>query len=326
MMRLSRWSWLGERSRPHYGQLTLTLLLICALFLFSYFHVHWAHRHGATQRLRPATVLSFLPDSILLSRAVFDACGVLFVIGAIFWGAQLLIPWSGWLTALSFTAVLALYMENAIQCTHVAHVTSMLLLLYALWYQLYARDIRGALREMRFWSTELYPRWVHSLSVFYLGLFYGLSGVNKLLASGPGWANGTALQLWTYLWGERGSPFTQVILWDRTLAQGMQWLTLIGETGGLVAIFSRRLRPLIGLLLISFHVAAISVFKWGFHANLFMLALVFLPFDYWVPRWVAWLEGRSGPPHVIQYPPTWWGTLRRGVRARLDVLSRARLA
>jgi len=325
-MRLSRWSWLGERTRPHYGQLTLTILLICALLLFSYFHTHWAQRHGASQRLRPATVLSFLPDSILLSRPVFNTCGVLFVIGAVLWGTQLLIPWSGWLTALSFTAVLALYMENAIQCTHVAHVTCMLLVLYALWYQVYAPDIRSALGEIRFWNTELYPRWVHALSVFYLGLFYGLSGLNKLLGGGLSWANGTSLQLWTYLWGDRESLFTQAILWDRTLAQGMQWLTLIGETGGLVAIFSTRLRPLIGLLLMSFHVAAISVFKWGFHANMLMLALVFLPFYHWVPHGVAWLEARWGPPFMIHYPPTWWGQWRRGLRARLDVLSRARLS
>ena len=101
--------------------------------------------------------------------------------------------------------VVALYVENVTQVTHVAHVTNMLLLLHALWYQCYHREIRAALLQRRFWTTRLYPQWVHALGVFYLGLFYGLSGLMKLLTSGPSWANGVSLQLWTNLWGDPDS-------------------------------------------------------------------------------------------------------------------------
>ena len=96
------------------------------------------------------------------------------------------LPWSGWLTALSFNAVVALYLENSSQETHVAHVAGGFLLIYALWYHFYRREIREADREGRFWRTALYPRWVYSLSVFYLGLFYGMSGFNKIAVSGVG--------------------------------------------------------------------------------------------------------------------------------------------
>ena len=86
-----------------------------------------------------------------------------------------------------------------------------------------------------------------------------------------------SLQLWAELFGDKSSVFTQMILSSRTAAAAMQWAALIGECGGLVAIVSARLRPLVGLLLIGFHVAQICVFGWGFHTNMVMLALVFLP-------------------------------------------------
>jgi hypothetical protein len=323
MMRLRDWDWLGERSRPHFGQLTLWLLLLCAQPLAIYFVTHWG-LHVRGPRTGPATILSFLPDSVLLSPLPIQVCASLFVLGSFLWLAQLAIPWSGWLTSLAFTAVVALYVENATQVTHVAHVTNVLLLLHALWYHFYRREIRAALAAGCFWSTPLYPRWVHALAVFYLGLFYGLSGLMKLLTSGPGWANGVSLQLWTNLWGEPGSLWTGLIREHRWVAVAMQSATLLGESSGLLAIFLPRLRPFIGLMLIGFHVGAICVFKWGFHANMVMLALFFLPCDRWVAALVARLERKAPEPRVIRYPAGWWGQLRKAVRARLDVLERCR--
>jgi len=218
---------------------------------------------------------------------------VYFALGTVFWAARFLVPISGWLTALSFNAVVALYLENSSQETHVAHVAGAFLLIYALWYHFYAKEIRDADREHRFWQTALYPRWVYSLSVFYLGLFYGLSGFNKIAESGLFWANGLSLQLWVELFGDHDSIFTRLILSSRTIATAMQWTALLGECGGLVAIFSARLRPLVGLALISFHVGQICIFGWGFHTNMLMLALVFLPVYQWTPRVVAWWEVRK---------------------------------
>src|SRR5262249_40477522 len=70
----------------------------------------------------------------------------------------------------------------------------------------------------------------------------------------------------------------------------MQAATLVGETGSFAAIVFPRLRPWVGLLLISFHLVTINVFGWGFHANVLILGLVFLPCYRWVPR--GWCAGR----------------------------------
>ena len=235
-------------------------------------------------------MLSFLPAAVLTNLVVLHVAGVLFVAGSLLWAGRLLVPWSGWITSLSFTAVVALYMENMTQVTHVAHVTNMLLLLHALWYQSWSREIRTASRQGRFWTTRLYPRWVHALAVFYLGLFYGLSGLMKWCTSGPGWANGVSLQLWTHLFGDEQSPFKRLILEHRWMALALQYATLFGETAGLLAIVSRWARPVVGLMLIGFHIGAISVFSWGFHANVAMLFLFFFPCD----RWVAALFNTPG--------------------------------
>jgi hypothetical protein len=94
------------------------------------------------------------------------------------------------------------------------------------------------------------------------------------------------------MWGNPDSFWTELVLGDRRIAVAMQWAALIGETAGFVAIVSRALRPWIGLLLIGFHVGQIALFGWGFHANMILLALIFLPFQEWVPRWVDRRERR----------------------------------
>jgi hypothetical protein len=289
-----------QRSLPHYGVLVLASLLIVSLPLASYFLVAWPGAAAKGPRVGPATVLSFLPDAVLLNRGVQIACGVVYLCAMLAWAAHRWLPWSAALTALSFTAIVALYVENATQLTHVAHLTNVMLVLYALWYWSCREDIALALHEGRFWRTPLYPRWVYSCSVFAVGYFYGVSGLMKWLTSGPGWANGVSMQIWVNVFTrDPTSIWTYLVVSERTLARALQWAALIGETAGLVAIFSRLLRPWIGLLLIAFHVGQIVLFGWGFHANMVILALVFLPLNEWVPRLVVWIDGRRAGARTV---------------------------
>src|SRR5262249_53969704 len=234
-----------------------------------------------------------LPDAVLLSRWLHWACGLAFAAGAGLWLARRWLPWSAWLATLGFTGVIGLYLESASQVTHVAHLPNLLLLVPALGDHFYSDDIRAADQAHAFWATPLYPRWAHGLGVYVVGLFYGLSGLAKWLESGPGWANGVSLQLWVRLWGDPSSWWTWAILEDRRLAATLQWGTLVGETSGLLAIVWPRSRPVVGVLLVGFHVAQVAVFGWGFHANMAYLLLLFLPVDRWLERWQAARE--KGP-------------------------------
>jgi hypothetical protein len=292
-MRLSSLDWLGTRSRPYYGQLTLWLTLLWALALAGYFVITFADAQAHGPRLGPISFISFLPDSILLNAISLDICAVVFVVAAICWVSQTLIPYSSWAAALSFTCLLAIRHENATQLTHVGHMTNMMLLIYALWYHFYAPDIRAALAAGAFWQTPLFPRWVYQLSLFYVCLFYGFSGWTKLLTSGPGWANGVSMQIWVHLFKASDSIWSQLILDNRYAARGLQAATLIAEAGTPLALFFPRLRPLFGLALIGFHYGAIAVFGWAFHGNVIAVALVLLPTAQWVEWAVRYAERRG---------------------------------
>jgi hypothetical protein len=296
-VRLQRWlDGFGATARPHFGQVVLTALLSGAVPLAAYFLSNPGGIHPRGERGGPATVLSFLPESLLLEPALPLCCGGLFLVGAVLWPLRQGLPWSAWMTALSFNAVVALYLESASQVTHVAHLTGILLLVHALWYHCYRREIAKANDAGLFWRTFLYPQWAFSLSVFSIGLFYGLSGLSKLCRSGPDWANGLSLQLWAILFGNSQSLWTQWIIGSRTFARLLQVTTLIGETSGIVAIVWPASRPLIGLLLIGFHIGQIAVFGWGFHANMVLLALYFFPVRAWIDRWAsADIRAISGP-------------------------------
>jgi hypothetical protein len=299
-------TWLDEMGeRPYYGQLVLVCLLACGSVLCAYFVFYRPEPGPLESHTGPATLLSSLPVGVLRDRTWSYLAGGAFAAGAALWLLRWGLPWSGWLAALSYNAAVALFLENAVQATHVGHLTGILLILYALWYQFYYRDIRAADAAGRFWVTPLYPRWVYRCSVFALGLFYGLSGLSKWMQSGPAWATGLPLQLWVRLFGDPQSMFTHMILADRRVAALLSWATLIGETAGLLAIVSRRARPWIGLLLIGFHLGQIGVFGWGFHANMLFLALVFLPVVDWLPRLIATREPtKSAPPQAQSVPST----------------------
>ena len=289
---------LGTRSRPHYGMIVLWSLLSCAAAQCVYFELNWPNAGSRGDRTGPATVFSFLPDALLLDRRAAVTFGFVFAVGAVVWAVGRATPWAGWLASFSFTGVVALHSENATQLTHVAHLTNMLLLICAAWWHAYRQEIRTALATGRFWVEPTYPRWAYSLSVFSIGVFYGLSGLTKWRTSGADWANGVSLQLWAGLWGNPDSSWTRLILSDRRFAKTLQWAALVGETSGWLAIASSRLRPLVGITLIGFHIGQIAVFGWGFHANLIILALVFLPCFHWVGRSVAWWEVRRRKPRV----------------------------
>jgi hypothetical protein len=275
-------NWLAERSRPHYGQLMLAVILANAFCLAGYFLTHRDDTRFCYERTGPASVLSLVPEPWLLDERVSLGCGLVFFVSGALWLGRLLLPWSSILAALSFTGVIALYLENAHQETHVAHATNMLLILYALWYWVDAQEIRSACKAGQFWAMPLYPRWVYSLSVFYLGMFYGLSGTMKLLESGLDWPNGVSMQLWVSLWGNPESWLTSLILAKREIARGLQVATLVIETSGFLAIVLPPLRPVIGLALIGLHVGIVAVFGWAFHFNAVLVALVFLPVNGWI--------------------------------------------
>jgi hypothetical protein len=165
----------------------------------------------------------------------------------------------------------------------------MLLVIQSLWITAEGANIRRALAAGTYYDTPLLPRWVVLTGIAYIGLFHTAAGVSKLAFSGPGWANGTSLQLWTFLWGHAWSPTTWLVLGSRRVAAVLQGLTLVIETAGVLALVPA-LRVWIGLALLGFYAGVLLTFDYGFHLNAFFTALYLLP----VEDGLKWRKRRGG--------------------------------
>ena len=273
-------TWLCERSLPHFGQLATWVLFGAALWLARY-----PYEMAVGPRQGPASLLSWLPGEVLSSPASFWVARCALVLGAALWFWRNLLPWSCWLTVIAFTILWSLHVENSWHTNHCFQMTNNLLFIQALGETLCAREIQSATAAGKYWQTPLYPRWVTLAAVAYIGIFHTAAGLSKLSFSGPEWANGTSLQIWTHLWGRPWSPTTWLILKSRTFTQVLQASTLVVETCGVLAVFPQ-LRTWIGLATVGFYVGVLLTFDYGFHFNLLFTALYLLPVERWVENYV----------------------------------------
>jgi hypothetical protein len=279
---LARWYERGNQCvTPQFGQCVNWVLIgVCFLLGCLPFETVAGERQG------PATVLSWLPLSVFAEpNAFFYVFRVILLVGASLWLFQRGLPWSSWMATLGFTALWSLHMETTTNGAHIFNVTNQLLIVQTLWVTFYAREIRQAWRSGEYWSTPLYPHWAFWLGLAYLGLFHSFAGFAKLAYSGTAWANGVSLQLWAYWDGRPGSWMRELIIHNRPLVVVLQWATLLFESAGILALFDRRLRMLIGLAILSFYFGVVMTFDYGFHINFLLTALYHLPFDAWLPKW-----------------------------------------
>jgi len=280
---LSRWiDHLSGRSLPHFNQLVVWCLLATAAILavWPMFQIRAGQRHGH------ATLLFWLPDAWLDSPAMFWLFRVVLTAGIVLWVFNRAVPWSCWLTTIGFTGLWSMHVENTYNTSHIFHMANMLLVIQSIWYTADSATIKDALATGSFWTTPLVPRWVSLASIAYIGLFHTAAGLSKLTESGPGWASGTSLQIWTYLWGYSWSPTTHAIVGSRTFTRILQIATLVFETAGVLALVPR-LRPWIGLGLVGFYIGVLATFDYGFQFNALFTGLYFLPCEAWISSWVA---------------------------------------
>jgi len=284
MQRAENRAWLArleERTLPQFNQLVVWTLLVAAATLACLpFDIHPGERGGFV------SLLSWLPDAAVQSALVWLAFRAALVAGTVLWLAQRWLPWSCWLTVVGFTGYWSLHVETTHNTAHIFNVTNVLLVLQAIWITADRRLIAERLAAGTLNELPLVPRWVSLASIAYLGIFHTAAGLSKLAFSGGDWANGTALQLWTYLWGHSWSPTTWLILSSRELAAALQVATLVVETAGVLAVFPR-LRTWIGLGLLAFYGGVLATFDYGFHFNALLTGLYFLPCEQLVTRAAA---------------------------------------
>jgi len=268
--------WLQDEATPAFGQIATWLLLLFAVVV-AFTPIEFS---VGPQRVVPATIFSWLPESLIRSPQLFFGVRIVLLVSAILWALRVAIPFSSWLTVAAFTLSWALRMENLTNGAHIFNVTNWLLIIHAMWFHFRHREIRSAINSGNFWNAKLYPRWVFWLCVFYLGWFHTLAGLSKISTSGFGWGDGVSLQLWTYLFGWEPSPFGKVLLWDVRLTALMQTGALVIECLSVICVFNRWFRYGIGLALFGFYLGVLTTFiDFGFHFNAILVAFFLLPVD-----------------------------------------------
>ncbi len=284
---ISRWlEHLGQRSLPHFNQLVIWLLLASAAIVACLpLVVSQGQRHGHT------TLLFWLPERVLDSPGMFWLFRGILLAGIGLWAFQRWLPWSCWMVTLGMAGLWSMHVENTYNTSHIFHMANMLLAIQSIWITADAAAIKTALAGGTFWQTRLVPRWVSLAAIAYIGLFHTAAGLSKLSFSGPGWASGTSLQIWTYLWGYPWSPSTQWIVSSRTFTRWLQIATLVVESSGILALVPR-LRIWIGLALLGFYAGVLATFDYGFELNALFTALYLLP----VERWLTSRMQRAGDP------------------------------
>src|SRR5262249_10817164 len=94
---------LDERTLPQFNQLVIWSLLVAAATLaFWRFDVKDGPRGGFV------TLLSWLPDAVVRSSAVWLALRAGLIVGIVLWLMQCWLPWCCWLVVVSFTALWSL--------------------------------------------------------------------------------------------------------------------------------------------------------------------------------------------------------------------------
>lgn len=192
------------------------LLLVC-----SWLVADAALTYAGRPRGSPVSALGWVvPETWLGSQALLLACKLVFLGAAAAWLARRWLPTSAWVTALAFIAVGSLYWENLPWFRHKYVPPAMLLVAHALAsHEARARDGRA-------------PTWLGPLCVAAIALFYALSGLSKLIAVGPSWADGLSLQLWLAWLGDQDAFLTRLLLSDRLYARAAQTFVLVVEARG----------------------------------------------------------------------------------------------
>lgn len=266
--------------RPHFAQVMIWVLV--------YIGIRRSYQKLPTADAlpsEPASIFTILPAEWLASPTLFEIAHWVLAVAGPLWALNILISITPWMTALSFTAVVGVYYENATHIAHTYNLAVLVLWVHAAWYYFRRHEIAAAVARGNFFRDALYPGWVFHTSVVCIALFHVFAGASKLWFSGPEWANGVSLQLWVHLWGNE-STLSAFLLSNRSAALWLQVGTLVIETGAILAIVSRRLRYAVGLGLGGLYAGILLTFDFQFKYNALIVAAFFLP-TYEVMEWVA---------------------------------------
>lgn len=142
---------------------------------------------------------------------------------------------------------------------------------------------------------DMVPVWPIQLVRVQIAVTYFLAGYAKLVVAGPGWGDGVSLQHYLLL---RGQPMGYWIASQPLLCAVLSIATLVFEVGFPLALFERRLRWLLVVSAVGFHLVSEYVLGVGF--NFFLPFLLVFVDPLAVLRWLGSQRARLvGAPRLL---------------------------
>ncbi|GEM_PF-5385466 len=213
----------------------------------------------------PATLIGHFFREALSNPIIFDYSRIVFLVAGGLWSLNLLTPFTGWLTSLSYLLFTSMIFENSPGAErHSIHLVPMLFLIFSIYYQFYSQELKNSISIPNGIKLDISgPRWCIDLLVFVIGINHSWAGFSKFLESGLGWSNGISLQLWVHMWGQ-DNYLNDLIINSTRFAIFSQWSVIIVESSAVCAFFFRKNRVWWGLLLIFFHLVNQWMWGWNF--------------------------------------------------------------
>jgi hypothetical protein len=230
------------------------------------------------------SILSWAPVSWLQSKGLVWGLRCVFAAGALAWVCRVLPRWVSWITTAAFVLLAALHQESREFAAHSAHLPAQILVLFSLC----ELDLARSERQRAAPSSLSMPPWFWTAGALLVGWFYTLAGVSKLRDGGFAWADGLTMQLYAWQFGLPDSWLRRLVVEHRGVAQVLQILTLVFESGAVLMAPWRPTRWLAGAMLLGFHVGQGLLFGYPFHANMLLVTVFLLP-------WREALARRSAP-------------------------------
>jgi hypothetical protein len=273
----ARWQALFRREPARFAEGLRVGTIAVVLWLALEIDQRWAH-------LPKGEVVSVLglvvPDAWWAAPAALWGGRIVLWSGAALWLLGRARRLAAWTTTAGMLWLGSLYWEDLPWFRHKMVLPFWLLVLLVAAEHARVADRRAGLGAVA-------PVWVREGAVFALAAFYAGAGAHKLLASGPRWADGVALQLWLWRLGDHGSRVRAWVIEDATVSAIVASAALGLELAAALAVPLPRLRPWLALGLVALHVGIDRVLHIDFRTNVVLVALVLLP-------WPGWLTARAG--------------------------------
>ena len=151
-----RWEWPqrlfdGHRTTPHFGQISLWVLLITCAYQLRSFHGGFP----ASERGVPVSVFGLVaPEWLLTNAALLQALKYIYFFSGIAWAARLFPKIMPWICTLAFCLACSMYWESLEWFRHKHVAPAWLLAIYSCWYLFEADSIA---KRKGFWSRRLFP-------------------------------------------------------------------------------------------------------------------------------------------------------------------------